>query len=88
MSVSNSSVRSQVCKAAASKPVSVGSNPTGRANFGDKLKSVLLWFVTGILGFSLSIVMGGIIGYNLIFWMATNLEPEVTVFHKMLYGIF
>lgn len=84
----NTSVRSQVRKATASKPVIVGSNPTGRAKFTTGVTSILLWLVTGILGFALSIVMGAVVGWNLWFWMATNWYPERTFIHDILYKLF
>lgn len=88
MSESDISVRSQVCKATASNTVIVGSNPTGRAKFTTKIKSCLLWAATGVLGCCLSIAMGGVIGWNLFLWMATNWQPEATFIHKILYELF
>ena len=88
MNESNTSVRSQVCKATASNTVIVGSNPTGRAKFTTVIKSFLLWMVTVILGFSLSIVMGAVVGWNFWFWMATNWNPERTFIHDILYKLF
>jgi hypothetical protein len=47
-----------------------------------------LWTATGILGFCLSIIVGGAISWNLLYWMAINWEPEATFVHKILYELF
>ena len=88
MKESNTSVRSQVCKATASNTVIVGSTPTGRAKLTTMIKSGLLWAATGILGFCLSIIVGGAVSWNLLYWMAINWEPEATFVHKILYELF
>lgn len=89
MKESNISVRSSICvEQRLLAPLVVGSNPTGRAKLITRIKSGLLWTATGILGFCLSIIVGGVISWNLLYWMAINWEPEATFVHKILYELF
>ena len=89
MKESNTSVRSSNCaEQRLLNPLVVGSNPTGRAKLTTKINSVFLWTTTGILGFCSSIVVGGVVSWNVLLWMAMNWEPEATFVHKILYELF